>query len=200
MTDPTATNDPAPSGPEAVSDETADARRHRGDQGRPDAIVAVIWVTAGLVGLAALGLLVMLVARDESRDTAYRRAHEDQRSIGPTNGRLDDGSMVGAATFYDEDGRICTIFGPPGERGDDLYCVTDTPEEVDAVNWEIDPDEGVDLTVVIVDGESPHIAFTFDGRTPSHAMGWFPVVKPAVVSVYVGPPWDDLEIDTGSLG
>ena len=87
------------------------------------------WGAAAIVAVVGLVLALLVVASDERRDHLYREAQAESRAIGPTTGRLDDGSIVGAATFYDDEGTVCTIFGPPGERGDDLFCVTDTDEE-----------------------------------------------------------------------
>ena len=154
------------------------------------------WGAATIVAAVAVVLLVMVAAQDDHRDRLYREAQAEGRAIGPTTGRLDDGTSVGAATFYDDEGTICTIFGPPGERGDDLYCVADTDEEVDAINWEVDPEAGIHLTVALVDGEAPTVGFGFDGPTPGNATATFRIQKPAAVTVYVGPPWDDLDVSS----
>lgn len=179
-----------------MTDPTWDDLQSNGRDRRRDVLRGALWVVLGLVFVVGLVVGAVYLLADDSRDALYRQAQKDSRSIGPTNGRLDDGSIVGAVTFFDESGTVCTLFGPPGERSDDLYCVTDTSEEVDAVNWKIDPDNNVELTVMIVDGESPHIGYEFEGTTPGHAIGWFPIPKPAVVAVYVGPPWESLDIDT----
>jgi len=183
-----------------MTDPTWEDLQATGRDPRRDALTGTLWVVLGLATVVALAIGVVYLLGDDSRDAIYRQAQKDHRSIGPTDGRLDDGSMVGAVTFFDETGTVCTLFGPPGERGDDLYCVTDTAEEVDAVNWKVDPAENVELTVMIVDGESPHIGYQFEGPTPGHATGWFQIAKPAVVAVYVGPPWESLDIDTDSPG
>lgn len=165
-----------------------------------DTTVFVFWLTLAIAATVAAFFVWTLILSDEQRDPLYRQAQAENRSIGPTNGRLDDGSKVGAATFYEEDGRICTIYGPPGDRDDVLYCVTDTPDESDRVKWEVEPEKNIDLAVLIVDGASPHIEFDFDGRTPGHALGWFQIPKPAVVAVYVGPPWQGLIAEPGVAG
>jgi hypothetical protein len=180
-----------------MTDWTWDDTESTAGDDRRDTVRMVIWIALALLVVVGLVLIATMVLSDETRDPLYREAQEDNRSIGPTNGRLDDGSMVGAATFFDENGVVCSVFGPPGERSDDLYCVPDTAEEVDAINWEIDPEENIDLTVMIVDGEYPRVDFVFDGPTPGHAVGWFPIAGPAVVTVYVGPPWQALDIDPG---
>ncbi len=179
-----------------MADLTWADMRSTGRDRRRDTIRTIMWIALGLVTLAGATLIALVVLSDETRDPLYREAQADNRSIGPTNGRLDDGSIIGAATFFDENGMVCTVFGPPGERSGDLYCVTDTAEEVDAINWEVEPDKGLDLTVMIIAGENPRVDFEFDGPTPGHAVGWFPVAGPAVVAVYVGPPWQALDVET----
>jgi hypothetical protein len=179
----------------------ANATGNAVERGRTfDTTVFFVGLTLAIAASVAAFFVWTLLLSDEQRDPQYRQAQAENRSIGPTNGRLDDGSKVGAATFYEDDGRICTIYGPPGDRGDLLYCVTDTPDEADIVKWEVEPERNIELAVLVVDGANPHIEFEFEGRTPGHALGWFQIPKPAVVAVYIGPPWQGLDVVSGVAG
>lgn len=154
-----------------------------------------IWILLGLLALTGLTLIAAFAVRDDQRDSAaYREAQSDGRALGPTTGRLDDGTLVGAAAFIEADGRICALYGPPGERSEERYCIVDSEEEVDAVNWTIPDEGGIDMTIAVLDGADSSVEYGFEGPTPGFAQGRFEHSQ-RTISVYVGPTWDSFDAD-----